>query len=232
MTGTVPAGFAAYARILHPVEDEDGCFHAWSEIAEAAGTRIHPLAQWPRVARRTPGPPSWWSSSRPEEGQLPALTMAQLLTVLRVHTTTPEDCWFCLWNGYGWIHGSPSVSLMSFDDNGSGMQSEVPPAYPPSWLETSRQVRHPGREYLLGRGPLDAALGVGHQITPDWFVPQSPNLCWPEDRAWCVATEIDLDSTLVGGSHLLIDDLSAAPGLEVWRVEPHDSLRHDADLVN
>lgn len=223
VAGLVPAAYDAYARILHPVEDENGRLVRWSEVAEAAGTQVHALAQWGRVARRPPGRQPWWSDLGPEEGQLPAATLTELITLLRAHTGTPDDCWFCLWSGYGWIHGSPSVWLMTFDDEGVDTQREVPPAYPHSWLETSRQVRHPGREYLLGRGPLDAALGVGHQITQDWFVPQSPNLFWPEDRAWCVATEIDVDSTVVGGSHQLIDDLLATPELETWRVGPDDS---------
>jgi hypothetical protein len=33
---------------------------------------------------------------------------------------------------------------------------------------------------------------------------RSPNQWWPQDRAWCVASEIDLDSTLVAGSQDLV----------------------------
>ncbi len=33
---------------------------------------------------------------------------------------------------------------------------------------------------------------------------QSPNICWPADRASCAASEIDFDSTLVAGSEELI----------------------------
>ena len=32
-------------------------------------------------------------------------------------------------------------------------------------------------------------------------VPRSPNLFWPSDHAWCVATEIDLLFTLVAGTN-------------------------------
>jgi len=31
--------------------------------------------------------------------------MRMLLEVLATHTRTPEDCYFCLWDGYGDIHG-------------------------------------------------------------------------------------------------------------------------------
>lgn len=233
VTGTIPAGFDAYVRILHPIEDERGRSVLWSEVAEAAGTQIHPLAQWNRVARRALGQRSWWQDLGPEEGNLAAVTLTQLLAVLRRHTATLNDCWFCLWIGYGWIHGSPSSAwLTSVDDDGVVSQPEVPPPYPTRWLEPPLQVRHPGREYLLGRGPLEAALEIGQQVNDGWFIAQSPNLFWPADRAWCVSTEIDFDSTLVGGPHYLIDDLLATPSLEVWRVQPGDSLQHNADHIN
>ena len=32
------------------------------------------------------------------------------------------------------------------------------------------------------------------------FLGHSPSIWWPEDRAWCVATDIDLFDTYVGGS--------------------------------
>lgn len=43
---------------------------------------------------------------------------------------------------------------------------------------------------------------------------QSANLWWPEDRAWCVATEIDFSWTYVGGSGVCIQALIAAQQLE------------------
>lgn len=72
-------------------------------------------------------------------------------------------------------------------------------------------------------------MAQGRTLDPDG---QSPNLFWPDDRAWCVASEIDFDSTLVAGSTALIEALLTAPGLEVWPVEGHDSLAFDADHVN
>jgi hypothetical protein len=73
---------------------------------------------------------------------------------------------------------------------------------------------------------------LGHQVTEEWFVPQSPNLLWPVDPSWCVATEIDFDSTLVGGSARLIEAVLADPRLEALPVRPDDSLQADADTVN
>ncbi len=47
-----------------------------------------------------------------------------------------------------------------------------------------------------------------------------------------MASEIDFDSTLVGGSTQLIDDVLQSPALDSWPVQPDDSLAADADRVN
>ena len=66
----------------------------------------------------------------------------------------------------------------------------------------------------------------------DWFVAQSPNLFWPADRSWCVATEIDVDSTVVAGSTALVEAVLARGDLEAWPVQPADLLSIDGDAVN
>jgi hypothetical protein len=47
-----------------------------------------------------------------------------------------------------------------------------------------------------------------------------------------VASEIDFDSTLVGGTEQLIGAILAEPGLDAWAVDPDDSLAYDADKIN
>jgi hypothetical protein len=59
-----------------------------------------------------------------------------------------------------------------------------------------------------------------------------PNLIWPADRSWFVVSEVDFDSTLVGGSAELIKAIVESPALEAWQVEPTDSLAFDADKIN
>ena len=90
----------------------------------------------------------------------------------------------------------------------------------------------PGRDHLLFTGPLLTALDMGDQVTDDWFDPQSPNLLWPADRSWCVASEIDFDSTLIAGPVQLIEAVLAAPALEAWEVHEDDDLSAVADHLN
>jgi len=73
---------------------------------------------------------------------------------------------------------------------------------------------------------------IGWHVRPGWFDAQSPNLFWPADRTWCVAREIDFDSTLVGGTAELVDTILAAPALDAWEVGPDDALTFDADHIN
>ena len=87
----------------------------------------------------------------------------------------------------------------------------------------------PGRQYLVFAGTLDPE---DFAPDPDFFSLQSPSLSWSADHSWCVATEIDFDSTLVAGSVELIAAMLAHPDLEAWPVRAHDSLQFDGDLIN
>jgi hypothetical protein len=80
------------------------------------------------------------------------------------------------------------------------------------------RVRLPGRDYLLFVGPLSAVPSL-----VDAQEGRTPNLWWPDDHAWCVASEIDLPWTYVGGSAALIDDLLADVRVEAQPASPGDS---------
>jgi hypothetical protein len=87
-------------------------------------------------------------------------------------------------------------------------------------------VRAQARTYILLSGELAdvARFGSGHL--------RGPQIWWPADRAWCVASEIDLDSTLVGGSGSLVEAILREPDLEALRVERETRLDHLGDEVN
>jgi hypothetical protein len=239
-TGTVgsvvPTGYPAYARLLHPVDSGGDTLVRWWDVAARTGRTVHPLVQWHRLVGS--GDPlnrrrGEVDDGPPGEGELPQADLHTLLGVLTAHTATPDDCWSCVWEGWAWVAKRPgSVALSSFSESGPVPDPEHgPPGFTAEQLAGPRVVL-PGRSYLLLHGPLDAVRFVGDQVTPDWFLPQSPTLWWPADRAWFVGTEVDFDSTLVAGSRALVDELLAHPGLEAFEVDPDDSLTWDADQVN
>ncbi len=227
---TVPRGFTAYARILHPAYDEDAEPVRWSEVAARTGRQVHATAQWHALI----GSPDLWATHSglwpygpPRQGSLDADPLLALCDALGRHTATPDKCYFCLWEGWAWLHGSPAVARAVF---GSGRAEPVPSALTPDELRSPR-VTLPGRGYLLMRGPLSATEALARCEPGSWNT-QSPNLFWPDDRTWCVASEIDFDSTVVGGSAALIDELLRSPDLEAWPIDPDDSIAFAADDVN
>lgn len=181
-----------------------------------------------------------WDGDEPSTGELEPEALAALCRVLAEHTDPALATLFALWDGYGWIHGSPGVALLEAKATDSVLEpageDAAPATVPPAFSEevmAGPRLHHPGRDYLLFTGPLEAATDMGWWWpAKDWFEPQSPNLFWPADQSWCVATEIDFDSTLLGGDTDVIDAVLASPHLETWPIDPDDSLGIGDDIVN
>jgi hypothetical protein len=227
----VPQIYEAYARILHPAWDDEGNEVTWAEVARRLGTRAHREMQ--RHAIVGSYDPfnftgSRWSGGDPRTGELAEGKLDQLCLILASHTATPDTAFF----------GMSTIR--------AGVAEEWPDA---------PHLEQPKREWVVLKGPLKAvdqiALSSRHGLSfgfvvysdgrreaasgdemSESFDREVPNLIWPEDRAWFVASEVDLDSTLVGGSRALIDALLAAPDLEVWEVDGEVSLQSDADELN
>lgn len=202
----VPHGFEAYARVLHPAVAADDRPVRWSAVARWSGRTTHPLVQFDAVSSPAPGGgrgPRPWETD-PEPGSLPPAPLAALCDVLAAHTTSAGRCWFCIWDGYG----------------------RYETAFPPSVLDGPR-VELPERTFFLLEGPLDAAGELNLSIYP-----QSPNVFWPDDHAWCVTTDVDLDSTYLGGTVALVADLLADDRLEALPVGVNDPVWRDSDEVN
>jgi len=213
--GLLPAGYAAYLRLLHPARDGGDRLLRWSDVASSSGRRMHALVHWNELVDA-----HWQTGQEPHQGTAPREVLGPLAEHLTSATAHPDDVWLCLWDGWGWLHGSPSVSRF-------GSNELIPPALGHGVLAAPR-VQLPWRDYLLFRGSLGDLARWGHlplpSHYPDWFDSQSPSLLWPQETTWCVATEVDHDSTFVGGSEALISGLLTDTRLEAWRVEPSDVL--------
>jgi hypothetical protein len=86
-------------------------------------------------------------------------------------------------------------------------------------LSSIPQVRAEGRDYLLFVGPLSAAA---FEFDISYQSPNIPNIWWPDDRAWCVATEIDFSWTYVGASRECIDRILSSGQLDSSEVSLED----------
>lgn len=102
--------------------------------------------------------------------------------------------------------------------------------WPGAWFDAPTTCR-PGRESFLFERPLIDVPTLCAEA-PDHGRWQSPSAWWPADRAWATSNDTDLDSTLVGGSRALVDELIADDRLEVLRWPVDGSLWAGADEVN
>jgi hypothetical protein len=239
----VPKGFEAYARIFHPASDPEGHPVSWAEVAKACGTIPHREMQWHAIlgladakgrgGSCSPDDPNGakWAGSDPPTGGMDIEALDALCEILAVHTVDPAHCFFGL------------CTIQDWEDSFSADESQPLLALPD------------GRDHIVLAGPLSAVnqiaydwskLGSAQAIfiankdeqlsneldAPELLRRDAPNLIWPADYTWLVASEVDFDSTLVGGTDKLIEAIVESSKLEAWQVEPSNSLAINADKIN
>lgn len=211
----VPEGYPAYARVLHPArrtEADQSEKVRWAALARDTNTALQPTTQFESLVSSAQA-----HIEAPRRGTLDPDELTALIQLLSAHTSQPESCWFAIWDGYGWIQGPPAVAPL---------QARSPKQPRPRRRHDEQgahpRIHIPGRSFLLWQGPIEeAATFCG---PPIW---QSPNLWWPHDRAWCVASEIDLYSSYVGGPQALIDRILRDPRVEALPANLGDSIGGD-----
>jgi hypothetical protein len=200
----VPEDFAAYVRILHPARGPDGESLRWADLAREAGVELHPALQFESLVEEARAR----AVDEPSRGTLEPEELDALTEILARHTGRPDRCWFSLWDGYGWLQGPPAVAGLARRRGLRRRPADLPDV--PHVPAGTARVEIPHRALLLYEGPVDAAAAFVR-----YPMGQSPNLWWPDDRGWCVASEIDFDSTYVGGSEALAGELLHDERLEV-----------------
>jgi hypothetical protein len=201
----LPAVFPAYGRVLHPAvryAGDDDVDVPWAEVAEENGTVSHPLMQWPGVT-------GGWEFVG-EEDQSP------------LWDDSPAE---------GHLPAPVAARLAAVLRRHTGTPDDCWFGLWQGWtgaLSTRPLLRLPGREHLLVRGPVElAAANLAAEPAE-----QSANLWWPADRAWCVATDVDLMSTYVGCSEACLAELAGTRDLEVAPAGPDDAVTYAADRYN
>jgi hypothetical protein len=201
----VPPVFEAYARVFHPpvrYDGDDDVAVPWAAVAQHNGTVAHPLMQWPAVTG------SW--DYLDEDSQPPIWDRAPDEGHLPVETAER-------------LAAVLTAHTATPDDCFFGLWQGAGP------VGTEGPVLAlPHRSYWLVRGPISlAAANLAEEPSE-----QSAHLWWPADRAWCVATDIDLMSTYVGGSAACVAALLAADHLEAAPARADSRTLWDGDAVN
>jgi hypothetical protein len=235
----IPPGFDAYARIFHPATRRIGNAVlpvTWREIADANLRVHHPEMQFGALVTRVGTPASLYDrdpqpglfDSWPKIGSLPLELARDLVDVLGEHTAARERCWFAAWEGWG-DFSNGSAALATLGGSPGDSWRTLPPGTHRAKPRERPTFTLPHRGYYLARGPLAAALETVYGVT--WAY-QSASIWWPDDRAWCVATEVDFDWTYVGGSAECIAAVLANPKLEVLPARLSDGVTYDSDRLN
>jgi len=199
----VPAGFEAYVRIFHPAARKSEQVR-WAEIAATNGKRAHPGMQLTALAG---------SREAYRHGQPGVFDVAPSIGSL------PEELVEPLTEALAGQTHTPDRCWFAFWEGFGGLRPEI--ALAPAFSV-------PSRRYHLLRGPLGR---LAESATPDYRF-RSASLCWPDDHAWCVATEIDLNTTYVGCDAVCRDELLGIPVLEALAVDPTTGIDYASDALN
>ena len=205
----IPVGFPSYARVFHPAYrtgpvDSGSQSVSWQAVAAWSGRIAHRLMQWETIADPVPEAPVKrpWDEE-PIAGRIPSEAQAALVDVLERHTTQ-TNCCVCIWTG------TPGVA---------------------ETLEGVPELALPLRSYALLRAPLNVVRS-GALFNGPPLERVGLGLWWPNDLAWCVATDVDLRFTYVGGSTECISELIASEHLEAMRASVEDRADSLSDTLN
>jgi hypothetical protein len=131
-----------------------------------------------------------------------------LLQRLMVETVDPDDCYFALWEGWGFPQSARRWPTFG-----------VP-----------RGASLPARAYFLFHGSLSQAAtwSGGYPANAGIWSPSefsgggAPALIWPSDHTWCVAADIDPHWAAIGAPAPMIQRLIDDPGLDAVKADPTD----------
>ena len=220
VVSVVPAGFEAYARNLHPawLYREDGEIERgvrWREIAAWSGAQLphyRSSIQY-QPSRGRSGPPPY--SDQPRKGSLDQEDVEAIIPILRDWTATPDNCRFCLWEGYGWdgrsLFDFPAQKAVALRDPLALQVRQGTKVRLPAHGISSIRGRSKSAPCRLRLHPQNRCQTYGgHRII-----------------AWCVGSESDLAGPTWGARWGRIDQLLASSDLEVLCFLPKGPLFPD-----
>lgn len=107
-----------------------------------------------------------------------------VLEALSRYTSTPEDCYFCFWEGWGFQVAGDDIPM----------------------------VKIPNRNYWLFRGSPKDFSDLGDEVRFDRrgvSEAPSPAYIWPADQAWCVTRDVDPHFAVIAGPAEAVEFLVA-----------------------
>ena len=153
-------------------------------------------------------------------------------SIAQEHTDTPHQAWFAIWEGHGFTSFSSHVahrgpideatqSALELERERLRRRDEEQKAATHKTLAQVPRFELPHRTYYLVSGPVMAATQVRYPNFQGW---RNPDLIWPDDRSWFIATDVDFWSLFIGGTTDLTAELSRALGPDAVAASLDDRL--------
>jgi hypothetical protein len=203
----VPSRFPAYVRVFHPagrLVDGDQLPVRWAKIAAANGTRASAGMQLYALTRGIE------YECDPQPG---------VYDVAPQEGSLPSELVQPLVEVLARHTATPERCWFAVWNGFGAMREDI---------RSAPTFHLPARDYHLLLGPLPAVAEGA--LDPPWY--QSPNLWWPDDHAWCVATEIDLNTTYVGCAGPCRDEILAVSQLKAISIAPTSGINRYSDQLN
>lgn len=177
------------------------------EFGTVGGLVAGDHAAWLRVESPDVECDDWWAAYRD--------LFTLIASIGEMHTATPTQAWFAIWDGYGFGQG---VTTIVWPD---GVDRDVRRAAEREQREEDRRRAEAVRRglaevpwfsltyrgYRLFGGPVAAVAAIEEPGQPgQWW---RPDLMWPDDRRWFVATDVDFWSLYLGGDEAFIAEIEA-----------------------
>ncbi|MBF4609590.1 hypothetical protein [Curtobacterium sp. VKM Ac-1393] len=236
----------------HP--DVESAVWPWAEVATRTGKTMHPLVQWRSLTGRADESDQvledGWRVQAPDEGWFEPTLLAALTEHLAEATSTPDGLVGAIWDGWGYLSGGSTLAVgWQGPDEPTAEEIESMRRYvveqqavhdeEQTAIRVALAVERfawPHRECFL------LSMTLQQLADPTWLdharigtavdLAHTPQMLWPEDRAWVLASEIDWDSTIVGGSRALVDAVLDDDRFEAFPVDEDSDLTWSGDLVN
>ncbi|GAA4288938.1 hypothetical protein [Georgenia daeguensis] len=187
------------SRLFLPADGPAGTVMTWRELALLAGMPLTADLRWSAIVSRLD------AALRQELSApfavVPSATLVRLVDLLSAATSTPERCYFFLWEGYA----EETADL-------------VPEVAPP---HVAVLARH---DYVLHTAPLSWLV----ERAADLMQPRMPVFLWPHDGAFLLACPLYHDSLYLSSDVALPDTLRSG-GLEVLPIARDIELPGEGD---
>ena len=203
----VPAGFEEYVRVFNPAYRgswSDWVPVTWAEVAHANGMQMHPLVQFGSIT----GHELYEWKPQPGVFDQPPMTGSIDRNVLHPLASVLAR------------HTETPGECWFAIWEGWGTPADDP-------IRSAPTFSLPARTYHLLIGPVEAVHDLAAPLGA-----QTPSLWWPEDHAWCVATEVDFKTSYIGADRRCAQGLVSLPGVETATVSPDAGITWLSDPVN